>query len=366
MKISVLLPRFSVSGVPLAQFRFAKAWARAGHDVDLIVGYVPPDATLPDADGVNLIRLDKPKVRQMLWPLVRYLRRVRPDVVFSAEDHLNTLALIAAALAHSPARVSGSSRVTPFDTYSNRPLTKRWFLKHIARLTAPRAAALTCVSQDMVEQYRQVFRNSPHVCVYNIVDDAGSRERLAEPLDDAWFVAKQRPVVVAAGSLQPWKGFADLIDAAALMKQRGRDVNVAILGSGPLRQELEQRIAAQQLQDRVRLIGHVDNPLRYFARADVFALTSRVEGMPNVLVEAMMAGCTPVSTDCPTGPRELLQGGRYGYLVAVGDPAAIATGIEQALDRPISPAVLDEAVRPFREEVVLARHLEVLGLRDVA
>ena len=85
--------------------------------------------------------------------------------------------------------------------------------------------------------------------------------------------------------------------------------------------------------------------------------------MPNVLVEAMMCGCTPVATDCPTGPRELLQNGRYGYLVPMRDPEALAAGMLRALDHPIPPARLAEAVKPFEEHAVIDRHFEILGLR---
>jgi glycosyltransferase involved in cell wall biosynthesis len=298
-----------------------------------------------------------------MFPAIwRYLKGSQPDIVFSAEDHLNTVVLIAAILSRSKAKISGSSRVRPFDTYSNVPFTKRWVLKHLSRAVTWRADALTCVSQDMVDQYRQVFKAPPHVCVYNIVDDAASRARLAEPVDDAWFTAKDKPVIVAAGSLFPWKGFSDLIDAVALLRDRGRDIRLVIFGEGTLRGTLEAQVARLGLGDRVRLPGHTANTLKYFARADAFVLSSLVEGMPNVLVEAMMCGCTPVSTNCPTGPRELLQGGRYGYLVEVANPASLASGIEQALDNPVPKERLAEAVRPFEEATIINRHFEVLGL----
>ncbi len=141
-----------------------------------------------------------------------------------------------------------------------------------------------------------------------------------------------------------------------------RRVRLLILGDGPLRNDLAKVVMELGLHDSVELAGYVDNPLKYFAHADVFALSSLVEGMPNVLVEAMMCGCTPVSTDCPTGPRELLQGGKYGYLVPVGSPEGLAAGIEQALAKPISPAVLAEAIAPFEEATVIDRHFELLGI----
>jgi glycosyltransferase involved in cell wall biosynthesis len=363
MKIGIVTPRFAIAGVPLAQIRFARAFARRGYEVTLVVGYVEPSFQFPDLSEVTVRILGIPRVRSMLWPLMHYLLTEKPDIVFSAEDHLNTLLLIAAMLVGSKAKISGSSRVTPYDTYSNVPFTKRWVLKHLTRTVMWRADALTCVSKEMVAQYQHVFVAPLHVCVYNIVDDALSRARLQEPVDHPWLVNKSTPVMVAAGRLAPWKGFADLIEATALLVSK-RQIRLLILGDGPLRIELQTLIDARGLRDVVQLVGYVENPLRYFARADVFVLSSYVEGLPNVLVEAMMCGCTPVSTDCPTGPREVLQGGRYGYLVKVGDHVGMADGIGRALDFPIAKELLDAAVQPFEESTVLRRHFEVLGIAE--
>lgn len=364
MKIAVITPRFAISGVPLAQVRFARALAVAGHQVDLIIGRVDSHLDVPSAPGVNVITLDRPKVRHMLGPLWRYLRRSRPDVVFSAEDHLTALVLVTAVLARSKAKISGSSRVRPFDTYSNIPFAKKWWLKQLMRLMFWRADVLTCVSRDMVGQYRQVFRTAPHVCVYNIVDDGAARELMVAPLDEPWLAQKDVPVLVAAGTLQPWKGFADLIEAVALLERKGRKSRLIILGEGPLHAELGALVACLGLRHAIKLPGFTDNPLRYFSRADAFVLSSQVEGLPNVLVEAMMCGCTPVSTDCPTGPREVLGNGQFGYLVPVGNPAALADGIEAALDHPIALELLAEAVRPFEESAVINRHFALLGLAE--
>jgi glycosyltransferase involved in cell wall biosynthesis len=363
VKICVVTPIFTIAGVPLAQLRFAGALADQGHDVDLLIGRVDEDHAFPNVAGVNVVKLHRRNVREMLIPLWRYLRRVRPEVVFSAEDHLNAIVLLAAIACGSDAKISGSSRVTPFDTYSNTPFTKRWVLKQVMRAVMWRADALTCVSKDMVQQYRLVFKDPPHVDVYNIVDDQRSRLRMQEPLEHEWFIDKEWPVIVAAGRLAPWKGFADLIRAMTLVNANRR-VRLLILGDGPLRNELQSLITELDLNDSVRLQGYVDNPLKYYMHADVFVLSSHVEGLPNVLVEAMMCGCTPVSTDCPTGPREVLQDGKYGYLVPMHDQSALARGIENALDQPIAREVLAEAVAPFAEQVVLARHFAVLGLGD--
>lgn len=363
MKICVVTPLYAIAGVPLAQLRFARALADRGHEVDLVIGRIDSQYEFPVVPGVNVLTLNQPNVRGMLLPLMRYLLSARPDVVFSAEDHLNVVVLLAAIASGSKAKISGSSRVTPFDTYSSVPFTKRWVLKQLARALMWRADALTCVSKDMVEQYRQVFASPPHVCVYNIVDDKHSRQRMHEPVEHEWLLRKDCPVLVAAGRLAPWKGFADLIRAMKELSRKRR-ARLLILGDGPLRSELETLIVELGLSDVVSLLGYVENPLKFFARADVFVLSSHVEGLPNVLVEAMMCGCTPVATDCPTGPREVLQDGKYGYLVPMRDPVAMAAGIERALDGPIPKSLLADAVRPFEEGAVLARHFEILGLTD--
>jgi glycosyltransferase involved in cell wall biosynthesis len=361
MKICIVTPLFAISGVPLAQIRFARAWAARGHEVDLLIGNISSEYTFPDIPGIRLINFNKKNVRSMFYPLYTYLRSAKPDIVFSAEDHLNTTVLIAAICARSKAKFSGSSRVTPFDTYSNVPLTKRWFLKWITRAVMWRADALTCVSKDMVEQYKIVFPNSPHVPVYNIVEDSRSLVMIKEQVNHEWLTHKKYPVLIAAGRLAPWKGFLDLIQAVAIVS-KSRPVRLILLGDGPQKLELEKLIIKLGLSEFVSLLGYVENPLKYFSHADVFVLSSYVEGMPNVLIEAMMCGCTVVATDCPTGPREVLQGGRYGYLVPVSNPAALAKCIEQALDNPIPKGVLKEAVLPFEEHAVIARHLEVLNI----
>ncbi|MEZ5503147.1 MAG: glycosyltransferase [Halioglobus sp.] len=361
MKVCVVTPVYTIAGVPLAQVRLARALADNGCEVDLVIGHVEAGYETPVLPGVRVLTLGRRQVRGMLLPLWRYLRSVQPEVVFSAEDHLNAITLLAAIACGTQAKITGSSRVTPFDTYSDVPFTKRWALKLLVRLVMWRADALTCVSRDMVAQYRQVFRSPPHICIYNIVGSRDSHTRMNEPLEHPWFVDKVCPVLVAAGRLAPWKGFADLLHAVQLLSRK-RQVRLVILGDGPLRPALEKLVSELGLDEVVDLPGYVENPLKYYKRADAFVLSSRVEGLPNVLVEAMLCGCTPVATDCPTGPREVLGDGKYGYLVPVADTVAMAAALQQALDSPVPAALLAEAVQPFAEGAVLKHHFEALGL----
>lgn len=363
MKISVMTGTYALSGVPLAQMRFSRALAASGHQVDFLIGMVNEGNAAPDPENVRVLVLEYPRVVAMLPSLVSYFRHHQPDIVFSAGDHLNAIVLLAALISRSRAKISCSSRVTPFDTYSNVPFSKRWILKLVMRLVMGRADALTCVSKDMVEQYKHVFRNAPHSAVYNIIDDHDSRLRMGEAVDEPWLLETTNPVLIAAGSLEPWKGFSDLIRAMEHVPKRS-GARLIVLGDGSMRRELQELIESLGLQERVKLMGYVENPLKYFSRASIFVLSSHVEGLPNVLVEAMLCGCTPVATDCPTGPREVLQGGRFGYLVPVGDPIALAAGIVKAIERPLTATQLAEAVTPFSAANVLRQHFTLLGIPD--
>lgn len=225
-----------------------------------------------------------------------------------------------------------------------------------------RADVWSCVSKDLVSSYERIFPNRKFVDIYNILDDKPSRHRLREPVSHPWLDGSHPNVCITAGTLHERKGLTYLIEALALLVKRGIDAKLIILGDGPQELELRKLVKTLGLSNNVRLEGSVSNPLKYFSRSDVFVLSSLREGMPNVLIEAMLAGCTPVATDCPTGPREILESGRYGYLVPMKDPTALAAGIESALRNPVPAKVLAEALQPFEEEAVLSKHFRLLGI----
>lgn len=352
--------RYSRSGVPLAQIRLAKSFVRRGYEVDFILGYVPNDLQLPPLKGMNTIVLNRSRVVTMFASIVKYLLTNKPNIIFSAEDHLNVIVLFSAIVTRSQAKISVSSRVTPFDTYSKKLFSKKWFLKYLMTLVQNRADALVCVSKDMVKQYETIFGDTRHQCIYNVVNDEDTETKMTESVAEEWFRDKSIPIIVSAGRLAPEKGLPDLIMAVKELIQTIR-VRLLILGEGELRDEFENLIEREKLTNVVKFVGFQDNPLKYYRNADVFVLSSYVEGLPNVLVEAMMCGCTPVSTDCPTGPSEVLQNGKYGYLVPMHNPIAMAAGIKQALENPILPQCLEEGIKEFTEEYVINRYKKILG-----
>lgn len=360
MKITLFAGTFTLSGVPLAQLKLARAFSARGHQVELIYGNVIDKKNLPKSNKFKIINLKKKRVLFMLFDISRYLRKNNPDIVLSAGDHLNAIVLIAAILTNNKSKISCSSRVTPYDTYSSNFFSKRWILKIIMKLVMYRANILSCVSKDMVQQYKNIFANSRHLPIYNIVKDDHSKKLILEPLknDEEIYFSKKK-TIITAGMLEPWKRQGDIIQAFNFFRDKNESTLI-ILGEGSEQKNLSKLIKRLNLENSVFLLGNVKNPLKYFSRADVFVLASSVEGLPNVLVEAMLCGCTPVSTNCPTGPNEVLQNGKYGYLCDVGDIMQISKNIQKAVDFPIPKQKLDEAITEFSEDKVVQKHLDLL------
>ncbi len=366
MRISVFVAVFNFSGVPLAQLRLANALVNRGFKVDLVVlkSYVELDKLVDPSIKVYL--LDKVRAINSITSIANYIIKQKPTIVFSAEDHLNCVLLIALLISFSNAQVSCSARVPALDkqAYFGRIFSKGWFLKNIMRLVMHRANCLTCVSKDMVIQYKRIFPSHSHTYAYNIIVTEQRIKNSYAPISHPWFLSTDIPVVISVGRLDPEKGFEDLIRAFALVIKDVRS-RLFIVGDGKQKDYLLNLISKLGLNDSIQLHGSDPNPLKFMRRSNVFALASYSEGMPNVLVESMMCGCTPVSTDCPTGPRELLDGGKYGYLVPVGDPLNLASGIIQALNSPMPIDLLTQRVDAFTEDSVLRRQFSLLGYKTM-
>lgn len=359
--ITFFVARHSSTGVPLAQIRLAKALHRRGYIVEFVIGHVPENLSTPQLEGIRVTNLNISRTYKLLLPIISYIRKNQPDVIFTAEDHLNAIVTLAVIATGSKAKLSASSRITPYRVYSDKLFTKKWILKKVSIVLRNRVDALVCVSEDMVKEYEALLGPSKYQCIYNVISDADTPRRMSEAVDDPWFNDTSIPIVISAGTLSSRKGFADLIIAMKTVIQH-KPARLVILGEGHLRADLEALIQKQGLAGSVRLFGFQDNPLKYFSKSKVFVLSSYAEGLPNVLVEAMACGCTPVATDCPTGPREVLRGGEYGHLIPMRNPEAMAVAIQSALDSPMSPEQLNKAIEPFTETRVIEKHRNVLGI----
>ena len=183
--------------------------------------------------------------------------------------------------------------------------------------------------------------------------------RAAAPLDHPWFAPGEPPVILAAGRLTEQKDYPTLLRAFSTLREAHR-ARLLILGEGELRPSLESLVAELGLVDDVIMSGYADNPYRYMARAAVFVLCSAWEGLPNALIEAMAVGTPVVATDCESGPREILAGGRYGILTPVGDAGALAAGLDDVLSRRHVPIPDEAALGRFSLAASTDAYLEAM------
>jgi len=295
-----------------------------------------------------------------LLPLTRLLRRVRPDTVLSTLVESNFLAIAAARLAQTDARVVIREASTPSQDLLRNPRRIKRLTGRLIPYIYPKADAIVASSLGMQHDLISNFRIPPHKIrrIPNPLPLERIRQLAHAPMQHPWFADGQPPVILSVGRLERAKDLATLIRAFAKV-QAQHEARLLILGEGSMRPQLETLVRELGLSDRVALPGFDPNPFRSMARARVFVLSSIYEGFPNVLVQALACGCPVVSTDCPSGPSEILNGGAYGHLVPVGDADALAASILKVLqgEARYPPA---DWIEQFDESVVCRGYLEVL------
>jgi glycosyltransferase involved in cell wall biosynthesis len=337
--------------------------------VNLVQGIVqrgePVDVVLAMADGVFMDHLP-PQVRVVdlgarrliggLLPLIGYLRRERPRVLVSSMSHANMVALWAAKLAGRSTPVM----VTVHNTMSESTGSDAGLEHRLLRTFYPWARWIVAVSRGAADDLARTtgLRRSGIEVIYNpVITPAILAQSRGEP-DHPWYASGEPPVVLGVGRLTRQKDFLTLVRAFAELRH-GRRVRLIILGEGEDRPALERLAGELGVQDDVALPGFRENAPAYMARSALFALSSAWEGLPTVLIEALAVGTPVVSTDCPSGPREILQEGRLGALVPVGDVPALAGAMARALDCP-ERRIPREALEAFTLDTAVDHYLRLI------
>lgn len=208
---------------------------------------------------------------------------------------------------------------------------------HLCRWIYPQIRQIRCVSTGVAQDLQQTYRVPAQQLsvVYVPFDLAAIAQAAAQPILAIHDPIFDHPTIVAAGRFTSQKRFDVAIQALLHLRQQHHiDAHLLILGEGELRPQLEEQIAALGLAQSVFLPGFVDNPHTYIRRAQAFLLSSDYEGFGRVLVDALAVGCPVVSTNCPSGPDEILEGGKWGLLAPMNDPVAIAAALVQVLTNP--------------------------------
>lgn len=354
------MPSLDGGGAQRSMVRLAGGIADRGYPIDLVLARANGHYLDEVAPSVRVIDLRAPRMVLSLPALVRYLRAERPVAMLAALNYVNIVSLWARKLAGVDTRLVVSERNTLSIATRQRSSWRLRLRPHLVRRFYRWADGIVAVSHGVADDLSRVTglpRERIDVIPNPVITPA--LKAMAEAsLDHPWLQPGEPPVVVGLGRLVPQKDFGTLIRAFASVR-KGRDARLLILGEGPERDSLGSLVTEHGLRRDVQMPGWVTNPYPFLARSSAFVLSSRWEGLPGVLIEALYCGPPVVATDCQSGPREILEDGKHGHLVPVGDVEALASGIELALSGALAPPA-PESWEPYQEDIVVDRYLETL------
>lgn len=357
--LAFLVPSLGGGGAERVMMDLAQDVAAGGRMVDMVVVSRRGSSDYPSlGPGVRIIQLNQRRVALALPAFLRYLRSARPPAILSTLEHTNVLALVSTRIVRG-----GRVVIREANTYGeglSGGSFIRWVLRRLMKLTYPSASSVIAVSEGVATSLRSGL-GLPETLI-SVIPNPVITQRLRNgagvAVDHPWFAEGAPPVVLGVGRLTEQKGFDILIRAFADAR-RVESCRLLLLGEGELRRDLETLIGELGVTDDVDMPGFVNNPFAYMARSGVFVLSSRWEGLPNVLIQALAVGAKVVATDCPSGPFEITDGGRLASLVAVDDVAGMAAAIVNTLrtDR-VEPE--SDWYRRYSLEDVASRYLELL------
>ena len=358
-KLSILAPFKSWGGIERKMLVLCREFLAQGIQVEVILargGKVPYPEQFPNE--VNVVDLKSGSKLDTIIKLGKHLRRAKPDVLLTAKDHAVKAAVLASRLSRTYIPVFHKATNTLSVTL-RRPL-KRYFSRLLYSWTNKIIANSSGVKDDLVTNFR--MNPDDIVVIFNPVLTTDIPQRIDKEPEHIWLAKKDVPVILGVGRLTTSKDFITLVEAFGQVRKY-RLCRLMILGEGPERTHIESKAKELGLQDDVALPGYIEDPLPWMSHSNVFVLSSRYEGLSNVLIEAIAAGSPVISTNCPSGSAEILQNGRLGPLVPVGDAKAMADAIDSVLSNPPAPKLLREGLDRFRSDLVAKQYLQVMGLK---
>ena len=364
MRLAVFTSFSGAGGVERMVVNLVREFDRLGVLVDLL--YVRGRSAHLEGipERVRMVPLNARHSFTSVFELARYLRHEKPVALLAAKDRPGRAALRAGRLAGMTCPVVIRLGTNLSAALEGKSWLARWGRTAPMRRLYARAQAVVAVSEGVAEDTRLItgLPSERIIVIRNPVVTPELEEMATAPCPHPWLERpREEPVLLAAGRLTHQKDFATLLQAFAILMQE-RPVRLIILGEGRLRGELEPLAEGLGIKERVAMPGFEANPYAWMGRVDGFVLSSRWEGSPNVLTEAMALGVPVVATDCPSGPREILQGGSVAPLVPVGDAGALARAMAEILERPPDRETICGAVREYKAERSARRYLEALGV----
>lgn len=363
-RIAIAIYSLAGGGAERMAVTLSHEFIDAGHSVDFLLGAKEGDCLCLIPEGCDVVTPERLGAAHWRKSISSYIDRSKPHVLLGMMESASIIAIQASK--KSKFKVPVVARISNhFSVHCRKSV--RWKDRYLMPLAAnwflPKAIRIVAVSDGVRDDVISFARLNKEkvVTIYNTAFKEVIEYNSGRFLH-RWLVSEKNWIsVVTAGRLTEQKRQDVLIRSIALANT-WTDTRLIVLGQGELETELRLLTRKLGIADKVDFLGFVDNPLDYFAQADVFALASAWEGCSNVLVEALGAGAAVVSTDCPSSPREILEHGRFGQLVSVGDVQGLANAILRAKEYPVDEGALAEHLKQFETRTVASEYLRVMGL----
>lgn len=361
-RVAIVLPNMKPGGAERNRLLLANSLVERSIDVDLVLRMAVGELLSELDPRVRVVDLKAKQVRGALVPLWSYFRRERPDAALVAMWPLTVVAAVARAFSLVRMRFVVSEHTTlsrsPVIGPGIKRLLTRVSLGVFYRLADDVIAVSRGVGDDLAA-FAIPALPSPRV-VYNEARFAG---RGMGPIGAGLDGAPGVSTFICVGSLKPAKDHQTLLQAFSLVRKQ-IESRLVIVGDGPERPNIERGIEGLGISGSVELLGYRGDVGDLIGASDTLVLSSKWEGFPNVLVEALSLGTQVVSTDCFSGPSEILENGQFGRLVPVGDAKALATAMMESIDSPMDRASLMASVARFSKEAFVGGYLEALALQS--
>lgn len=328
MKLLIIMSAIDVGGAQRFCLNICKYFNSIGYDYQVLFLRKGKSSELKQEfidNKVCFLEFDCKSVMRSIPQIVLYVNKVKPDVMLSTVGNVDFAVAVSKLFIPNVKFYIRKANVV-FDNQKGGV--------NIAKL---RFEALMCdkliaLTKDMKQDYVQYgFKEKNIVVINNMVDLEYIDQRLKEvKLEHEWFDKTKYSLIVANARMVPEKRYDVLLKAFEIVAEKIPEARLMVLGDGPLRNQIEEMVP-NAIKCKISFLGFQSNPYYYMHHASAFVLTSDYEGFPNVVIEALACGAPVVSTNCKTGPREIIENGIDGWVVKRGDPKAVATGLENIL-----------------------------------
>ncbi len=364
MKISIILPNLKFGGAERLHLNLAKDWSNRGHEVQFVLMNKDGEFLSLVPDNVDIVSLKASRLRSVVLPLVSYFKDFKPDVILAAMWPLTSLTIVAWVLSGKIGKIFLSEHIHLTSAITNEIKVSKLYLKLTIFLTYGLSNGIIAVSKGVRDDLSVVgaIKKNRITVIYNPIVYKHHQMVTQSDRIKLWG-GESLYNILSVAELKLQKDHKTLIRAISLLPKQ-LNIKLIILGDGELMSELSLLVKSLNLSDKVNLHGFVKNPYPWYMSADLFVLSSQWEGFGNVIVEALECGLPVVSTDCPSGPAEILDNGTYGRLVSVGSPSELAAAMVSTLKEKHNSTVLKRRAQDFSVSKISKQYLDYFELKN--